>query len=90
MTYDLDDTQRVLLLKMNKLCMLLYDTSAIVVVKLLYFGVNNECGKADFWQKTDSRFSHFFNRKSCFGAEISQKLHIIRPKRANSSLVRVH
>ena len=29
----------VLLLKMNKLCMLLHDTLAIVVVKLLYFGV---------------------------------------------------
>ena len=39
MTYDIDDTQRVLLLKMNKLCMLLHDILAIVVVKLLYFGV---------------------------------------------------
>ena len=83
-------TNQVLLLKINKLCIMFCDMLAIVVGKLLYFDVNNECGKADFWQKTDGRFSHFFNRKSCFGAEISQKLHIIRPKRANKSRVRAH
>ncbi len=59
-------TNQVLLLKINKLCIMFCDMLAIVVGKLLYFDVNNECGKADFWQKNRWSFFSFFQQKVVF------------------------